>query len=293
MKARILSGTELASVMRTQLHERIDALRQRGNPPCLGVVLVGEDPASRSYVKGKQKACARLDMDSREEILPSDASEESVLDIVRAWNRDPSVHGILVQLPLPNREMEQRIIESIHPEKDVDGFHPVNVGRLMLGLPSFIPCTPNGIVQILSRSHIPIEGSNVVILGRSNLVGRPLAQLLTRKGPLGNATVTVCHTRTREVADHTRRADIVVAAAGSPGMVRGDMVREGSVVIDVGVNRIDDPSSKRGYRLVGDVVFNEVSERASAITPVPGGVGPMTITMLLYNTVEAAERQTK
>ncbi len=292
MQTRILKGKEIAQEIREELRKRVDALKAQGVTPCLGVVRVGDDPASRSYVKGKRVACEDLGMQSREEALPADTPGEHILNVVKAWNRDPLVHGILVQLPLPDQAWEQTIIETIAPEKDVDGFHPINAGRLMLGLPGFIPCTPNGILHMLSRSHIPIEGAHVVILGRSRIVGRPLAQLLTQKGALGNATVTVCHTRTRDFFVHTRQADIVVAAVGRPGTLTGDMIHEGATVIDVGVNRVTDESRPRGYRLVGDAVYDEMMGRAAAITPVPGGVGPMTITMLMLNTVEAAERRT-
>jgi methylenetetrahydrofolate dehydrogenase (NADP+)/methenyltetrahydrofolate cyclohydrolase len=253
-------------------------------------VLVGNDPASRSYVTAKERACAETGLHSVEIPLPATAGLQEVLDAVGAFNRDPAIHGILVQLPLPDSTQEREVLETVDPDKDVDGFHPVNVGRMLLGLPSFWPCTPHGVLQILSRSGLTIAGSHVVIIGRSHIVGRPLANLLTQKGPLGDATVTLCHTRTRDLARHTLSADIVVAAAGRPGTLRADMVREGAVVIDVGVNRIADPTRKSGMRLIGDVAYEDLLSKASAITPVPGGVGPMTITMLLQNTVESAER---
>jgi methylenetetrahydrofolate dehydrogenase (NADP+)/methenyltetrahydrofolate cyclohydrolase len=204
-------------------------------------------------------------------------------------NRDPKIHGILTQLPFPKHINETEVLLTIDPAKDVDGFHPINVGKMVTGQKAFLPCTPHGIVQLLIKSGVKIEGADVVIVGRSNIVGKPLANILIQKSPLGNATVTICHTRTRNLAEHTKRADIVIAAAGCPNTITADMIKEGAIVIDVGVNRVDDPTKKTGYRLVGDVDFERVKEKASLITPVPGGVGPMTITMLLYNTVEAAK----
>lgn len=291
MTARILDGKVISEQIRGEIRVRVEKLRARGIVPGLGVVLVGNDPASRSYVTAKERACAETGLHSVETALPATAGLPEVLEAVRAFNRDPAIHGILVQLPLPNSSYERAVLETVDPDKDVDGFHPVNVGRMLLGLPSYWPCTPHGVLQILSRSGIPISGAQVVVVGRSNIVGRPLANLLTQKGPLGDATVTICHTRTRDLARHTLQADIVVAAAGRPGTIRADMVREGAVVIDVGVNRIPDPSRKSGMRLVGDADYEGLLGRASAITPVPGGVGPMTITMLLQNTVESAERR--
>ncbi|HIE10034.1 MAG TPA: bifunctional methylenetetrahydrofolate dehydrogenase/methenyltetrahydrofolate cyclohydrolase FolD [Kiritimatiellae bacterium] len=288
MSARILDGKALAADMRREIARAAAELGERGITPGLGVLLVGDDPASRSYVTAKEKACAEVGIHSEEVCLPADASREAILEIVRGFNRSDSVHGILVQLPLPEPSMETPVLSAIDPGKDVDGFHPVNVGRLLLGLPGFIPCTAHGIVKLLQKSGIPIEGRHVVIVGRSNIVGRPLANILSSKGPLGNATVTICHTRTRDMARFTRQAEILVVAAGRPRLITADMVREGVVVVDVGVNRVEDASSPRGYRLVGDVDFEEVRRKAAAISPVPGGVGPMTITMLLYNTVLAA-----
>ncbi|RKX32987.1 MAG: bifunctional methylenetetrahydrofolate dehydrogenase/methenyltetrahydrofolate cyclohydrolase FolD [Verrucomicrobia bacterium] len=290
MSARILDGKALAAEMRREIARAAAELAKQGITPGLGVLLVGDDPASRSYVKAKEKACAEAGIHSEEVRLPADASLEKILEIVRGFNRSSSVHGILVQLPLPDPAMETQVLSAIDPDKDVDGFHPVNVGRLLLGLPGFIPCTPHGIVKLLQKSGITVEGRHVVIVGRSNIVGRPLANILSSKGPLGNATVTICHTRTRNMAYFTRQAEILVAAAGRPRLITADMVSEGVVVVDVGVNRVEDPSSPRGYRLVGDVDFEEVRRKAAAISPVPGGVGPMTITMLLYNTVLAAAR---
>lgn len=291
MTARILDGKVIAQTMRQEIMATANELSARGVKPGLGVLLVGDDPASRSYVTAKEKACAEVGLHSEEVRLPATARLEEILAVVQRFNEDPRIDGILVQLPLPDSSMEQRVIEAILPEKDVDGFHPLNVGRMLLGLPCFLPCTPHGVVQMLKRSGIPIAGAHVVIVGRSHIVGRPLANLLSQKSELGNATVTICHTATRDLAKHTRQADIVIAAAGRAKMITADMVREGAVVVDVGVNRVADPATKSGYRLVGDVDFDAVKEKASAITPVPGGVGPMTITMLLYNTVDAARKR--
>ena len=290
MAERLLDGKALAATMRAELQERIELLKQQEIIPGLGVLLVGDDPASRSYVTAKEKACEQVGVHSQEIRLPADASREDILTVVDGYNRDPRIHGILVQLPLPSAEMEADVIAAIDPDKDVDGFHPVNVGRLMLGLPAFLPCTPHGVLQMLKRCGHPVAGRHVVVVGRSNIVGRPLANLLTLKNDLGNATVTLCHTRTQDLGYHTRQADIIVAAAGRPDTITADMVREGAVIVDVGVNRVEDASRARGYRLVGDVDFDGVLDKVAAITPVPGGVGPMTITMLLYNTVWSAER---
>lgn len=288
MAASILDGKQISAEIREEVRLRVAALKERGIVPGLGVLLVGEDPASRSYVTAKERACTAAGIFSSEVRLDSSASRERVLEAIRLFNDDPRIHGILVQLPLPDASMEREALEMIRPEKDVDGFHPVNVGRMLLGLPGFLPCTPHGILQLLTRSGIVVSGADVVIVGRSHIVGRPLAHLLSAKHALGNATVTLCHTGTRDLAAHTRRADILVAATGRPGTITGDMVKEGAVVVDVGVNRVADETRPRGYRLVGDVEFEAACERASAITPVPGGVGPMTIAMLLHNTVEAA-----
>lgn len=288
MTAKILDGKAIAQEMRREIAAEVVSLKNRGVTPGLGVLLVGDDPASRSYISGKEKACAETGMLSRETHLPAKASRDEILGVVRAYNSDPEIHGILVQLPLPDTRMEYDVLNAIDPGKDVDGFHPVSVGRMMLGLPTFLPCTPHGILHILKRSGISTKGAHVVVIGRSNIVGRPLANLLSQKSDMGNATVTICHTGTKDVGRHTREADIVIAAAGRPNTVTADMIREGAVVIDVGVNRVDDAKSPKGFRLVGDVDFDRVKEKASAITPVPGGVGPMTITMLLWNTVQAA-----
>lgn len=293
MSAKILDGKTIAQDIRAELKTKTAELKNQGIVPGLGVLLVGDDPASRSYVTAKEKACEETGLYSREIKLPASASHKEILDVVKAFNADEQIDGVLVQLPLPDASMEQSVIEAIAPEKDVDGFHPVNVGRMMLGLPAFLPCTPHGVLQILKRSGIKTDGAHVVVIGRSNIVGRPLVNLLSQKSELGNATVTMCHTRTKNMKELTLQADIVVAAVGRPNTVTADMVKPGAVVIDVGVNRINDPSKKSGFRLAGDVDFDTVSEKASAITPVPGGVGPMTITMLLANTVESAARRHK
>jgi methylenetetrahydrofolate dehydrogenase (NADP+) / methenyltetrahydrofolate cyclohydrolase len=287
--AEIIDGRKIAAKVREELKERIRRLGEAGIVPGLGVVLVGEDPASISYVTAKERACAELGIYSSETRLPADTDEKTLLELVESHNANTKLHGILVQLPLPPHMDEQKVIMAIDPAKDIDGFHPVNAGKMMLGQECYLPCTPNGILKLLEESGVETAGSEVVVLGRSNIVGKPVANLLFRKAQPGNATVTVCHTATKNLAGHTRRADILIVAAGRAGTVTSDMVKEGAVVIDVGVNRIPDESRKRGYRLEGDVDFEGVSRKAGMITPVPGGVGPMTITMLLYNTVTAAE----
>jgi len=293
MAAKILDGKAIAQDIRAELKAKTADLKKQGIVPGLGVLLVGDDPASRSYVTAKEKACEETGLYSREIKLPSTASHKEILDVVKSFNADDQIDGILVQLPLPDSSMEQSVIEAINPDKDVDGFHPVNVGRMMLGLPSFLPCTPHGVLQILKRSGIKTSGAHVVVIGRSNIVGRPLVNLLSQKSELGDATVTMCHTRTKNMKELTLQADIIVAAVGRPNTVTADMVKPGAVVIDVGVNRVTDATAKAGFRLKGDVDYAAVSEKASAITPVPGGVGPMTITMLLANTVESASRRKK
>jgi methylenetetrahydrofolate dehydrogenase (NADP+)/methenyltetrahydrofolate cyclohydrolase len=290
MTARIIDGKQVAADMRAELKAETAKLRQQGIVPGLGVILVGEDPASRSYVTAKERACEEMGIYSDDNRLSADISQEELMQKVKNMNNDPKINGILVQLPLPKHLNEAEVLLSIDPDKDVDGFHPMNVGKMVVGEEGFLPCTPHGIIQLLIRSGVKIEGAKVVIVGRSNIVGKPLANMLIQKNPSGNATVTVCHTRTKELANETRQADILIAAAGRPNTITADMVKEGVVVIDVGVNRVDDPTKKRGYRLVGDVDFEAVKEKASLITPVPGGVGPMTITMLLYNTVASAKR---
>jgi methylenetetrahydrofolate dehydrogenase (NADP+)/methenyltetrahydrofolate cyclohydrolase len=290
--AKIISGTELSEAIREEIAEEARAFRaETGVQPGLATVLVGNDPASEVYVRNKGRAAERAGFHSRQIRLPAEASEDELLGVVDGLNADPGIHGILVQLPLPPQIDARRVIQRIDPAKDVDGFHPENVGRLAIGDPDVLPpCTPAGVVEMLLRSGYDPAGRRVVIVGRSNIVGRPLALLLLRDGRGGNATVTVAHSRTRDLGAVTREAEILVAAVGRPGLIMREMVRPGAVVIDVGVNRVEDPSSPKGYRLVGDVAFEEVAEVAEAITPVPGGVGPMTITMLLRNTLEAAKR---
>ena len=287
MPAQIIDGKKISEEIRSELRLRVMALGSRGIVPGLAVILVGDNPASISYVTAKEKACAELGMRSFETRFPADVSETALLEKIEECNRDPSVHGILVQLPLPPNIDERRVIAAIDPAKDVDGFTPVNLGRMMRDEPGHVPCTPLGIVELLKRSGVPLNGSRAVIVGRSNIVGKPLSILMMRKSV--NATVTVCHTGTRDLGFHVKHADIVVACAGRAGLVTAEMIQPGACVIDVGVNRIPDPSKKSGYRLVGDVDFETVSQVAGWITPVPGGVGPMTITMLLSNTIDAAE----
>ncbi|TAN39052.1 MAG: bifunctional 5,10-methylene-tetrahydrofolate dehydrogenase/5,10-methylene-tetrahydrofolate cyclohydrolase [Verrucomicrobia bacterium] len=290
MTAKILDGKAIAEQMRAEIKVETAKLKARGVTPGLGVLLVGDNPASRSYVSAKEKACTEAGMYSEEIRLPATATKAQILEVVHSFNKNPKIHGVLVQLPLPDAKMEQAVIEAIDPAKDVDGFHPVSVGKMMLGLPTYLPCTPHGVLHILKRSGYATDGAHVVVVGRSNIVGRPLVNMLSQKGELGNATVTMCHTRTKDLAKYTLQADIIVAAAGRPKTITADMVRPGAVVIDVGVNRVADPATRSGYRLVGDVDYAPVAAKVAAITPVPGGVGPMTITMLLFNTLESARR---
>lgn len=290
MAAKIIDGKQVAADMRAELKQKVAGLKDKGVVPGLGVILVGEDPASRSYVTAKERACEEIGIYSDDNRLPADISQEELMALVQKMNEDPKINGILVQLPLPKHLKEDEVLLAIDPDKDVDGFHPMNVGRMVVGQDAFLPCTPHGVLHLLKRSNVPLSGAEVVIVGRSNIVGKPLANMLVQKSEMGNATVTVCHTRTKDLAAHCRRADIIIAAVGWPNTVTADMVKEGAVVIDVGVNRVEDATKKRGYRLAGDVDFEAVKEKASLITPVPGGVGPMTITMLLYNTVESAKR---
>jgi methylenetetrahydrofolate dehydrogenase (NADP+)/methenyltetrahydrofolate cyclohydrolase len=289
MTAQIIDGKQVAADMRAELKEEAAKLKEKGIVPGLGVILVGEDPASKSYVTAKERACEDIGIYSDDNRLPADTSQQELMALVERMNNDPKINGILVQLPLPKGLNESEVLLAINPDKDVDGFHPMNVGKMVAGEKAFLPCTPHGIIQLLQRSSVKVEGAEVVIVGRSNIVGKPLANMLIQKNTRGNATVTVCHTRTKDLAFHTKRADIVIAAAGRPNTITADMVKDGVVVIDVGVNRVEDATKKKGYRLVGDVDFEAVKEKASLITPVPGGVGPMTITMLLYNTVESAK----
>ena len=289
MTAKIISGAEIAASIREELKARVAELAAKhGVRPGLVTILVGDDPGSVSYVTGKQRTAKEIGFHSVQESLPADASEEDIIALVRRYNGDPAIHGILVQLPLPKHINENRVLYAIDPDKDVDGLHPANLGRLMIGDARFYPCTPFGVQQMLSRSGVKVEGAEVVVVGRSNLVGKPIAMMLAQKKKDANATVTICHTRTKNLKEHTLRADILIVAAGAPGAVTADMVKDGAVVIDVGVNRVGmSPQGKAILR--GDVDFDSVKEKASIITPVPGGVGPMTITMLMANTVRAAE----
>ena len=293
MAAQIIDGKQVAADMRAELKTEVANLKEKGIVPGLAVVLVGEDPASKSYVTAKERACEDIGIYSNDNRLSAETSQEDLMALVEQLNNDPKINGILVQLPLPKHLNESEVLLAIDPNKDVDGFHPINVGKMVVGEEAFLPCTPHGIIQLLIRSKVPLEGAEVVVVGRSNIVGKPIANMLIQKSPTGNATVTVCHTRTKNLAEHVRRADIIIAAAGRPNTVTADMVKDGAVVIDVGVNRVEDATKKRGYRLVGDVDFEAIVPKASLITPVPGGVGPMTITMLLYNTVESAKRAAK
>jgi methylenetetrahydrofolate dehydrogenase (NADP+)/methenyltetrahydrofolate cyclohydrolase len=290
MSATIISGKDVSAAIREELKTRARRLKERGVVPGLGVILIGEDPASVSYVAAKAKAAEEIGFTGRTFNLPAAAAEEDILRLVGDLNRDPACHGVLVQLPLPKHVSADKVINAIRPEKDVDGLHPVNVGKLLRGEPCPLPCTPYGVVELLARSGHSPEGKHVVVCGRSNLVGKPLAALLIQKRKGANATVTICHTGTLDLKTFTLQADILVAAMGRPRAITAEMVREGCVVIDVGVNRVEDPAAPKGYRLVGDCDFEAVKEKAAAITPVPGGVGPMTVTMLMMNTIEAAER---
>ena len=290
MKAQIIDGKKIAEEVREDVAQEVDMMIKNGLPaPGLATVLVGEDPASQVYVRSKQKACEKAGIISFGHKLSAYSTQEEVESLVASLNADPRVNGILVQLPLPKHLDEEKVLNTISLEKDVDGFHPINIGRLAQKgrEPLFVPCTPSGVIYLLEKSGAVISGANAVVLGRSNIVGMPVALLLVR----GNATVTICHSRTQDLPSVTRQADILIAAVGRPEMVRGDWVKSDAVVIDVGVNRVDDASLEKGYRLVGDVAYDEVSEVARAITPVPGGVGPMTIAMLLKNTVNAAKLQ--
>ncbi|QEN07689.1 bifunctional methylenetetrahydrofolate dehydrogenase/methenyltetrahydrofolate cyclohydrolase FolD [Oceanispirochaeta crateris] len=287
--AIIIDGKKVAADLREKLAAKVADMKKSGVTPGLAVVLIGDDPASRSYVSAKEKSCHDLGMYSRDIRLPQETSEGDLLALIKELNQDEEIDGILVQLPLPSHINESNIIVAIDPSKDVDGFHPMSVGRMILEQDTFLPCTPHGILKLLEYSHISTKGKKVVIVGRSNIVGKPLTNLLFQKKEWGNATVTVCHTATENLKEETLQADILIAAAGRPEMITSDMIKQDAVVIDVGVNRVNDSSKKRGYRLVGDVAFDEACEKASYITPVPGGVGPMTITMLLFNTVQSAE----
>lgn len=295
MAARIISGKDVAEEIRKELKVETEKLiSEKGITPGLVTILVGENPASISYVTAKQRTSKELGFHSVQDNQPADITEDALLKLVEQYNNDPKIHGILVQLPLPKHINETKVLYAIDPDKDVDGFHPVNVGRLMVGEAKFLPCTPAGIQELLIRSGTKTEGAEVVVVGRSNIVGKPIANILLQKADGANATVTVCHTRTKDMASHTKRADILIVAAGFPNAVTADMVKEGAVVIDVGVNRVGEKESKKTPGkmvaiLKGDVDFDAIKEKASAITPVPGGVGPMTITMLMSNTLKSAK----
>ncbi|MBE0447198.1 MAG: bifunctional methylenetetrahydrofolate dehydrogenase/methenyltetrahydrofolate cyclohydrolase FolD [Actinobacteria bacterium] len=282
MAAKIIDGKAISAQIRAELAEEVKKLQQETSvTPGLAVVLVGDNPASKVYVGQKEKACEELGLVSKKYVLPGDASEKELLDLVEQLNNDPEIDGILVQLPLPKQIDENKVIAAIHPDKDVDGFHPVNVGRLVIGTEGFKPCTPYGVIHLLKRSDVQLTGAEAVVVGRSNIVGKPVALMLLQE----NATITVCHSKTKDLGEVCRRADVLVVATGRPKTVTADMVKDGVVVIDVGVNRLENG------KLVGDVDFDAVSQKASAITPVPGGVGPMTIAMLMYNTVNSAKRR--
>ena len=291
MAAEIISGTAVAEQIRAELKLRVTELKAKGIQPGVVFVRVGEDPASVSYVAGKGKAADELGIISETIVLPENTPEQQLLDLVHKLNKDPKYHGILVQLPLPKYIDPDKVLNAIDPEKDVDGFHPINVGKLLIGNPYFMPCTPHGVQELLVRSGNNPDGKHVVICGRSNIVGKPVMAILMQKQKGANATVTMVHTGTKDMPKYTRQADIIIAAMGKPRVITADMVKDGVVVIDVGVNRIPDATKKSGFRLVGDTDFEAIKEKAKAITPVPGGVGPMTITMLMVNTVRAAEQQ--
>ena len=291
MRAQIIDGKKLAAETRAEIAAGVAALKaEKGVTPGLAVILVGDNPASVSYVTAKEKACREAGMYSREIRLPAETPEQVVVETVKALNADPAIHGILVQLPLPKGISEKKVVDAIAAEKDVDGFTPVNVGRMLIGEDCFLPCTPHGIVKLIEVTGMDIAGKHAVVIGRSNIVGKPVAALLARKGPHANATVTLCHTGTPDLSVYTKTADVVVVAAGRPNTLTGDMLKPGAVVIDVGVNRVPDATKPKGYRLCGDADFASCAEVAAAITPVPGGVGPMTITMLLWNTPESARK---
>jgi len=287
--SELISGKIISAQINEELCLEVKQLKTKGIEPCLAVVLVGEDPASEVYVRNKKRTSEEIGMRSIGHNLPNTATQQELETLIQSLNADPAVHGILCQFPLPEGLDEKKVIQTIDPEKDVDGLHPLNAGLIAMGIPKFISCTPYGVLQMLKRSGISTSGKNAVVLGRSNLVGRPIATLLSSKG--WDATVTVCHSRTSDMAEVTSQADILIAAIGIPEFVKASMVKPGAVVIDVGINRIDDPNKAKGTRLVGDVAFEEVAAKTSFITPVPGGVGPMTIAMLMVNTVNAARWQ--
>lgn len=285
---KLLDGKKIASDIRKELKEKIDDLKSKGESvPGLVAILVGEHSASQIYVASKSKACEEIGMKTKVEKLPSTLSEKELISIIAKYNSDSEYHGILVQLPLPKHINQNKVIEAISPQKDVDGFHPMSLGNLVIGKETFVSCTPAGIQELLKRYYINTSGKHVVVVGRSNIVGKPIANLMLQKNDYANSIVTVCHSAASDISFYTKQADILIAAIGQPEMIKGDMVKDGVVVIDVGINRIEDKTSSKGYRIVGDVAFQEVSAKASYITPVPGGVGPMTIAMLLSNTFKA------
>lgn len=285
---QLIDGKKIASDIRKELKEKIDKLKsERKSVPGLVAILVGDNPASQIYVASKSKACEEIGMRTKVEKFPSTLTEKELVTVIEKYNADKNYHGILVQLPLPKHINENKIIEAISPKKDVDGFHPMSVGNLVIGNETFVSCTPAGIQELLKRYYINTKGKHVVVVGRSNIVGKPIANLMLQKNDYANSIVTVCHSAASDLSFYTKQADILIAAIGQPEMIKGDMVKEGVVVIDVGINRIEDKVSSKGYRIVGDVAFNEVAPKSSYITPVPGGVGPMTIAMLLTNTFKA------
>lgn len=289
--AQVIDGKAIAAAIKEELAaETADFIAKTGVTPGLSLLLVGDDPASQVYVRSKAKTCEEIGFHSTVLNLPAETSEQEVLEIIQGWNNEPAVHGILVQLPLPRHIAETNVIEAISPAKDVDGLHPENMGRLVLGLPGFIPCTPAGIIELLVRSEISVKGKHVVVVGRSNIVGKPIANLLYQKNSHANAVVTICHTGADSIREYTSHADILIAAIGVPNRITAEDVKEGAVIIDVGINRIPDNTKKAGSRLVGDVDYISVLPKVSAITPVPGGIGPMTIIMLLKNTLHSAKR---
>ncbi len=287
--AKIIDGKAIAETIKQEVAEKTRLLKEtKGVTPGLAFLLVGENPASQVYVRMKGKACEKVGFHSVTLEKAEDVAQDEVLDTISDWNRDPAIHGILVQLPLPSHIDENAVIEAIEPRKDVDGFHPVNMGKLLIGVPALRPCTPAGIQELLIRTNVELRGKHVVVVGRSNIVGKPIANMLLQKRPHANAIVTVCHTGAENISVYTRQADVLIAAMGRPEVITGAMLKPGCVVIDVGVNRVEDPSREKGYRLAGDVDFASAEPVASAITPVPGGVGPMTIAMLMQNTYQAA-----
>ena len=290
METKILSGKEVSKFYKNKIRGNILDLKKKGIIPGLAVVLVGDDPASKIYVNSKSRTCSKLGIFSKTLTYSNKITQTELITVIEKLNKDKQINGILVQMPLPSHIDEFEIINCILPEKDVDGFHPENLGKLVIGKESFVSCTPAGILAILKYYNISVEGKHVVIIGRSNIVGKPLLNLLYQKNDFGNATVTICHSKTKNLSKITSQADILIVAAGNPNMITVDMIKEGSVIIDVGINRIKDESTKKGYRIVGDVDFEGVKNKVSAITPVPGGVGPMTITMLMQNTLEATLR---